>query len=222
MRTWPGRDPGPAVLDRTGPREAPHGDEIDLRAHAVPPHLRDVRDAAVRAARQSGAKAAVGVWATGGGREGLWVQLHRPTPAAFDAAYDAVAQRAPAEAVTVLDRASLSREAKARVVRGLLKEPDVEQEGTPFTALQNTIVLVVCLVGAVLVVFGRERGNVALEAAGWAVEALLLVGVVLVAAGRGFAVPGLPRRGEGFRPVRFLLFLAVSAGLLWQAARGLS
>ncbi len=38
-----------------------------------------VRDAAVTAAKQAGAKGGIGVWATGGGREGLWISLRRPS-----------------------------------------------------------------------------------------------------------------------------------------------
>lgn len=80
-----------SIVDGLRVRETPHGDEPDLRAFAVPPHLRHVRDAAVTAAKQAGAKGGIGVWATGGGREGLWISLRRPTPESFDAAYEAVA-----------------------------------------------------------------------------------------------------------------------------------
>jgi hypothetical protein len=49
---------------------------------------------------------------------------------------------------------------------------------------------------------------------------LLLLGVIVVASGRGFAVPGLPRPGSA--AVAAALFLTVSGLLLWQAVRGLS
>ena len=83
------------------------------------------------------------------------------------------------------------------------------------------------LVGAVLIVVGRGRSGstgAALQVIGWGMQVLLILGVIVVASGRGFAVPGLPRPGSGdrVRPLPLLGFLTVSGLLLWQAARGLS
>jgi len=129
--------------------------------------------------------------------------------------------------VTVLDQGRLSRDAQDRVVRGLAKECEGGPEGEPFRGRQNAVVAVVCLAGAVLIVVGRGRPGstgAALQVIGWGMQALLILGVIVVASGRGFAVPGLPRPGSGdrVRPLPLLGFLTVSGLLLWQAARGLS
>lgn len=100
----PGRRVVPAdQLDRLRWPEPPFGDEEGLRIGAVPARLRAVAIAATRAAREGGAARADTVWAESGCRRELWVCLSSPTPKAFDAAYTAVAEHAPREAVRILD-----------------------------------------------------------------------------------------------------------------------
>jgi hypothetical protein len=208
-------------------RETPHGDEPDLRAFAVPPHLRHVREAAITAAKQAGAKGGIGVWPPAAAARGLWISLRRPTPELLDAAYEAVARRAPAEPVTVLDQGRLSRDVQDRVFRGLAKEYEGGPEGKAFTGRQNAVVLVVCLVGAVLIVVGRRaarqhRGSAAGHRLGHAGAARARRDRRRLRQrirGAGAARPG---SGDRVRPLPLLGFLTVSGLLLWQAVRGLS
>jgi hypothetical protein len=69
-----------------------------------------------------------------------------------------------------------------------------------------------------------ETPNTYLTAESGGGPPLQVLGVIVVASGRGFAVPGLPRPGSGdkVRPLPLLGFLTVSGLLLWQAVRGLS
>lgn len=207
------------VLDGLRVAEPPDGTEPDLELGPVPPHAAAVAEDAKSAALAAGSKHATAVWAQTPLRRGLWISLDRAPDQAYSAALDAVSRHAPAEPVRVHDYRDLPRQAQSALFAALSREPDAD-EAQPFTGKQNVLILVVCLFGALLIALGREaQGSqgITLVAAGWAVEAALILGVIVVAAGRGFAIPGVS--GGKVRPLPLLGFLLVAGGLLWQAAR---
>jgi hypothetical protein len=226
-RSTPGRRVvSAAVIDGLRLQEPPCGDERDLRTERVPDQLGGVRNSVVASAGRTGARGISVVWTIGGGRQGLWVVVDRPVAGTLDAVYDAVARHAPFEPVRVLDQAELSEPA-----RGLVSRAAAQDNGgtspQEFSGRANVVILVVVLIGAVLIVLGRSQAGftgTVLVTVGWAVQGLLILGVILAAAGRGFEIPGLPAPGVGgrARPLVFLGFLAFCGALLYQAARGLS
>jgi hypothetical protein len=214
------------VVDGLRVAEPPDGTEPDLKIGPVPPHAAPVAADAQGAALATGAKHATAVWAQTASRRGLWISLDRAPEQAHQAALDAIARHAPAEPARVLDYRNLPHRAQYAlfVALGTQHQPG---ETRPFTGRQNAVVVVVCFVGAILIVAGQGRPGstgTALQVIGWGMQVLLVLGVIVVASGRGFAVPGLPRPGSGeqVRPLPLLGFLTVSGLLLWQAVRGLS
>lgn len=226
-RSTPGRRVvSAAVIDGLRLKEPPCGDEPDLRTERVPDQLGGVRNSVVASAGRTGARGISVVWTIDGGRQGLWVVVDRPVAGTLDAVYDAVARHAPFEPVRVLDQAELSEPA-----RGLVSRAAAQDNGgtspQEFSGRANVVILVVVLIGAVIIVLGRSQAGftgTVLVTVGWAVQGLLILGVILAAAGRGFEIPGLPAPGAGgrARPLVFLGFLAFCGALLYQAARGLS
>ncbi|MBW3639848.1 MAG: hypothetical protein KY451_08375 [Actinobacteria bacterium] len=213
-----------AVIDGLRGAEPPRGDEPDLRTERFPDQLGGVHNSVVAAATRTGAKGTTVVWTTGGGRKGLWVIVDRPVAGTIDAVYDAVARHAPFEPVRIVDQAELSEHARGLVARVAAQDRGGSSP-QDFSGRANALILVVVLVGAVFIVLGREQTGVtgtALVAVGWAIQALVILGVLLAAAGRGFTIPGLPAPGGGgrTRPLVFLGFLAFCGALLHQAARG--
>ena len=206
-----------SVVEGLAVAEPPDGCEPDLQASPVPQHLRPVVARAVTAAEQAGARGGGASWMTGGGRAGLWLDLYRAPAAAWDAAFAAVEAEAPREPVRLLEGARLSGGAQTVFFEGV----DVEQRGPegerPFSRRFDATVLVVVVVGALLVVLGREQGGTAgtlLPVLGWTVEAAVVVGVLVTATRRG--------AGPGWRPLPLLGLAAVGALLVWQAVRGLA
>lgn len=207
------------VVDGLRLAEPPDGTEPDLNIGPVPPHAAPVAADARGAALAAGAKHATAVWAQTASRRGLWISLDRAPEQAHQAALDAIARHAPAEPARVLDYRNLPHNAQYAlfVALGSQHRPGETQ---PFTARQNVLIVAVCLLGAVLIDLGRGTAGTAgtaLTAAGWAVEAALVLSVMIAAAGRGFAVPGLG--GGKIRPLPLAAFLAVAGGLLYQAVR---
>lgn len=206
-----------AVVEGLAVAEPPDGSEPDLRAGRVPDHLRAVADRVAVAAREHGARDVAASWMTGGGRGGLWLDLHHAPPPAWDAAFAAVEAEAPREPVRLLDAGALSGRAQTLFYEGA----DVDRRGPaaarPFSRRFDVTVLVAVVAGALLVVLGRARPGTAgtlLPALGWGLEVLVVVGVVVVATRRG--------AGPGLRPLPLLGTVAVGALLVWQAVRGLA
>lgn len=212
------RRPAPAGDQQAYEGEPPTGAEINLRCHPVPEQLADLAAVGVAAAKRAGARRAVSAWATGAGRAGLWIAVDAAPDSALVAAEQALALQAGNTPVRVLRTRSLGRQAQQRLVRGLSRQDDASPEPVRLFPGANTVIGVVCLLGALLVALGREaagtRGTV-LEVAGWAVEAGLVLAVLAGAAGRGAL-----SRGSA-RPLALLVGTLVAAGLVYQALRGL-
>lgn len=209
----PGRHVVPAQrLDAARSGAAPDGTEPDLVIGPVPSVHRAAADAAVEAGRAAGVKRVVALWASGGGRTGLWVSLHRPSEAALDAVHAAVAQASLAAPARVLDVASLSARAQEALYQGMARSEPEQVSGRLLNGRQELVVLAGTLLGAVLLVLGRRADAAGLQAAGLVLLVLVVTGSLLSARGTG-------RRD---RPL-VLAGGAVVAGLLvWQAARALA
>lgn len=119
-----------------------------------------------------------------------------------------------AEAV---DGLQLTEQARRHVLTGLAR--DTRSPGTTGSGLSGPAsagILVVCLLGAGLIVAGRRADGSAgtvLQLAGWGVEALLVAAVALGASGQRQLRRGVPLLSAPG-------FLLVAGALLYKAVRG--
>lgn len=223
-RVWSG-----PVAGQPTTSSPPEGGASNLRAQAVPAHLEPVVASAVAAARGAGSRRGGGSWMTGGGADGLWIVLDKAEPG-VEAAYAAVARAAPAEPVRVLLRTELSASAQmsfygAATVGGGAggggngggtRSGRAKTPGDSLSNRQNVVVVLLVLVLSGLVVLGDSLG-------GGAGRALQVLAVLLLVATMIGTVRLALGPGGRWRPHPLALVggLLVSAGLLYQAVRGL-
>jgi hypothetical protein len=204
------------LVDSLRVAEPPDGTEAGFRAIPMPHHLRPVAEAATAAALAAGADRASAVFTTSGERDGLWVLLDGGGAQAEDAAFAKIELWAPREPVRISDARQLSPQARRRVLRGIAQDAqEGRPEGVQLSTRANVAIVLVCLVGAILIVAGRESPGstgTLLQVAGWTVEALL-IGAVLLAA-------RAPEKFRSTSPLAALGFVVVVGGLLYQAVRG--
>lgn len=201
-----------AALDAARSTAAPDGTEPELRVTPVPAEHEAVARAAVRAGRAAGVKRVVAAWASGGGRSGMWVTLHRPSEAALDAVHQAIAAGGLAAPARVVDIASLPGTAQSAVFRSLAPSGGGDAPLRLLTGRQELVVLAATVLGSLLLVLGRDADAVGTQAAGVALMVLVLVGCLAARQRSARRLDPLSLAGG-----------AVLAGLLvWQAVRGLS
>ncbi len=193
-----------------GGRAVPAPDAAGLAVEPLPPSVVDLADTVAAAARGMGARQVSTHWLTARVEAGLLVVLDGDSDA-LDVAWAAVQRLSPTVPVEICSRQGLDPSRRAALGPA---EPEY-----PFTTAQNWGIALWCLAGATLVALFSEstsRTGQALVATGWAMEAALLVVVLTSAARRGYAVPGVPRRGssERFRPLALLGFVVV-VGASW-------